>query len=278
MTDHTPALTEKAPAPRNWRIFIIPASIVLALLIIFIATTAVVHAKYRDRVLPHVRVAGIELSGLSEIEATEKLQDAFDDMVANGLPTEVYGEERTLGLYPDTGAGGDLAFSLVNFDPAGAAKQAVSVGRNESKLISMLGSMFYASLGNKNIPADVVVDSTLLAEAIRAAFPNAEVTAVPTDFAVTFSRSIPTVTITEGIAGSHFDINDATTAVHDDATDLDLETLGMTLTTDQPDVSTEEAEELLAQAEAIINAAPYTVSAALSGGETKTWSVKAQDI
>lgn len=272
--------TDPLPQSRSWRAVLVPASIVVALFIVFAASIAVVHAKYRNLVLPNVSIAGIDLSGLDEIAATEKLQAAYDDMVAGGLAVEVDAspDVHTISLYPTVSAGGDVVAVLIAFDPGSAAKTAMNVGRSDSKLLSALGSLYYATIGRKHLPADVVVDTDRLAVAIREAFPNVEVEQVPTDFAITFSRSVPTVTMVDGTAGSHFEMDIAASDVATDATDLTLGTLTMGLASDQPSITTAEAETLTDEATTIIDAATYTVAATLSGGEPKNWNVKAADI
>ncbi|KKW30650.1 MAG: VanW family protein [Candidatus Uhrbacteria bacterium GW2011_GWD2_52_7] len=276
----TESTTNLAPTvtTRNWRVILLPVGIIAVILAALIATTLIVQAKYDGRILPNVHVAGVELSGLNEASATERLQSLFDDMVADGLVIDVNDDIQTIELYPSTGQGGDIAYSLMDFDTAAAAKEAISTGRSESALMNALGSLYYATIGRKNIPATVTIDESRLGEAIRAAFPDIEVQAVPTDFVVTFSRNIPTVTATDGIAGLTYDIAAAAQAIRDDANDLSLETITVTLVSDEPDISTSEATTLIAQATSIIEAAPYTVAATLSGGEAKTWTVKSQDI
>ncbi len=270
--------TNPTPPTRNWRVILLPIGIIVLLIIALVSTTAIVHGRYTGLVLRHVSVAGIELSGLDETTATEKLQAAFDEMVANGLTVEVNNDLETIELYPTTGAGGDLAFSLIDFDPSAAAKQAINVGRSDSNFLSALGSLYYLAIGRKNIPAVVSVDSVRLAEAIRTTYPDVEIEAVPTDFAVTFSRNVPSVTIENGTAGSYLALETAIDELKQDATDLQLETLTVSLTSVDPDITIAEAETLIDEATDVIEAAPYTVAAKLSGGEDKTWSVKAQDV
>lgn len=263
---------------RNWRVILLPAGIIVALIVALITATLIVQAKYDGRILPNVSVAGVKLGGLSEAGATEQLQSLFDEMVADGLVVDVNDDLKTLELYPSTGAGGDVAYSIIDFDAASAAKLAMSSGRSESALMNALGSLYYTTIGRKNITATVTVDKTRLGEAVRAAFPDIEVSAVPTDFVVTFSRNVPTITIAEGIAGLSFDIGAAADVIVNDAEDLALNTVSVELISDEPDISTSEAASLVERATDIIEAAPYTVAATLSGGEAKDWSVKATEI
>ncbi len=129
-----------------------------------------------------------------------------------------------------------------------------------------------------NLPADVTVDETRLAEAIREAFTDGETEEVATDFDVTITRDEVSVEVVPGIAGVHFAIASAMDELRKDAKDLTLETLAMRTVTEELDVSVAEAETLAAEAADAVNAAPYVVNATLSGGEPKTWSVKAADV
>ena len=273
-----PNLVPENVATSRWRALVLPASIVIIVVIALVATTAIVHANYQGRILPHVRVAGIALAGLDQGAATQRIQEAFDAMLADGLTVDTDGRLATIALYPATGAGGDVAFSLIDVNAADLAARAMDIGRSDNQVLSAIGALGYASVLRANLPADVTVDETRLAEAIREAFTDGETEEVATDFDVTITRDEVSVEVVPGIAGVHFAIASAMDELRKDAKDLTLETLAMRTVTEELDVSVAEAETLAAEAADAVNAAPYVVNATLSGGEPKTWSVKAADV
>lgn len=278
MTDHNLMEKEKEAQPRQWSTVLVPLGIIAGLLLVFVVTTAVVHAKYQGRIAPGVKVGSIDLGGMNQIVATQELQAAFDGMMNGNVTVDADDYMASISLFPATGAGGDLAFGILDFNAGEAAANAMKIGRSDSQFLSALGTLYYATIGRAKLPAEVSVDEARLAEAVREAFPAIETKSIPTDFDIEFKRSEPQIDVIQGVAGISFDMTSAAQTLRDDAQDFALGTLVMQTTTDEPNLSVADAESLVDDAEAILAAAPYTVSATLSGGEPKTWTVKATEL
>ena len=262
----------------------VPAALLIALVVLLAGslTTALfalqAHLTYRNVVVPNVRVAGIDLTGMDLLAASSTLQKAYDTMINNGITVTVNGETQTLSLFASSD-NSDVAYNLIDWDPNAAAKEALSVGHNTNIVLDSVSTLYYELFGAKSFTAGVTVNTDRLKESILAAFPSAQIPAASTDFTVAFSRSKqPTITVKLGDDGQTLNLGTMAHDVRIDASDLALKPLLIETTPLSPFMSQESAETLIPQATAAILAAPYTISGTDNTGEIQTWSVSAKTI
>ena len=255
--------------------------IVLTILLAgFLTTTAFAmnaHVTYKGRVAQNVFVAGINLSGMDTLAATSTLQKAYDAMISAGLPVVVGDETHTIDLFSSNGS--DVAYNLVDWDPSAAAQEVLAVGHDTNPVIDSIFTLYYQLFGQRSFAATVVVNEDRLKEAVLAAFPDAQVAATATDFAVTLPRGKdPVITITEGTNGQTLNLEPAMTAIATDAKDLALKSITVATMPVTPYMTKTDAEALIPTASAAITAAPYTISGTNTSGETETWTISQRTI
>lgn len=260
------------------------AAIIIAVVLILLggSTTAVLaanaHLAYQNRIVPHVRIAGVDVSGLDSIAATAKLQKAYDQMISAGLTATVGNETKTIDLF-HTGNGADIAYNLIEWDPSTAVATALRVGHSSNAFLDSIFVLADEMFGGNNIHADVVLNGAKIDEALLAAFPNALVAATATDFVPVFSRStLTSLTVAHGIEGQTLDLDPAHSILVNDAEDLALSPLSVAVVSIAPAVSQDAGEAIIPQATTAINAAPYTITGTNTSGETETWTVSAKTI
>lgn len=260
----------------------IHAGILLALAVVLAGalTTAAfaarAHYTYRNVIVPHVSVAGIDLSGLDELAATSTLQKAFDDMVGAGLNVTVGETNQNIPIFQ---ASSDAAYNLIEWDPAAAAREAIQIGHSDNTFADSIFVLYYELFGKKSYAASVTVNNERLTEAVKTAFADQEIPATPTDFTTTFTRSKDPVTVvTAGANGQTLDIQTLITTAAQDARDLVLKPITLKTNVIEPDITADQATTALPQAIAAIEAAPYTISGTNTAGEPKTWTVSEKTI
>ncbi len=260
------------------------AGLILTLVVIIaaLATTSVfaAHAHYtnRDTIVPNVSVAGIDLSGMDGLAATSTLQRAYDDMISRGITIVVGTETETINLF-QTSEGSDVAYNLIEWDPAAAAAEALLVGHRTNVVADSLLTLYYELFGRKSFAATVTVNAERLQETILAAFPEMEISATQTDFDVTISRSKGiTVAVIPGTRGQSLNLSRVASLIATDARDLRLERMPVATTATEPNIYASDAEQLIDEAVAAIVAAPYTITGTNTEGEIETWTVSQNTI
>ncbi len=260
------------------------AGLILVVVVIStaLATTTLfaVHAHYTNKnsVVPNVSVAGIDLSGMDSLAAISTLQKAYDTMISQGITVAIGTETETIKLF-QTVDGSDVAYNLIEWDPAAAATEALGVGHSPNAITDSILSLYYEVFGRKSYAASVTVNEERLHEAILAAFPEMHIRATQTDFKVTISRNTGiNVTITPGFKGQALNLNYITSLVAQDARDLHLERMPVTITPIEPNIYASDAETLVDEAVRIIAGAPYIITGTNTNGDMETWELSQRTI
>ncbi len=259
------------------------AALLIALVILLAGTLTTAafainaHTAFTNRVVAHVRVAGIDLSGMDALAATSTLQRAYDAMISAGLPVTVGDETQKIDLFASNGS--DVAYNLLDWDPNAAAQEALATGHSQNAFVDSIFTLYYEILGSKSYTAHVTVNTDRLGEALLAAFPTAQIAATPTDFSVSFPRGMdPVITIAEGTNGQTLNLDPAMASIATDAKDLKLQSIAIATMPVTPFMTTTDAEALIPKANAAILAAPYTITGTNVSGESETWTVSQKTI
>jgi vancomycin resistance protein YoaR len=253
-------------------------AVILASVVTVTALATSAHFSYKDRVVPHVFVAGIDLSGLDSLAAISTLQRAYDDMISRGIDLTVDGNTETVPLFA-TGDGTDVAYNLIEWDPAAAAHQALQVGHAEHPIVDSLLVLSYQLFQQKEYAATVTVNDARLREAILAAFPDEQITGTPTDYRVSISsKNGINVTVVPGTAGRTLAIDTLLHRMPDIAHDLTITPLTISTLAITPDVSEEEAETLIDAVKIAVAKAPYTLTGMTIENEPASWEMSQRTI
>lgn len=252
--------------------------IVISSLVILATFATVTRYTYRDRIVPNVSIAGVDLSGTDHLAATALLQRAYDRMITERLTVTVDGITQTIDLFavPSTG---DVAYNLIEWDSAEAATMALSFGHHENPVWDAVLTAYYATFGEKRFGANVTLNTEQLREALLAAFPEEIIAPTPTDFTVAFSRRAdPVITITPGTDGKTLDLTSAFATIDRDAANLKLAPLIITTIPAEPAINAHDAELLLPQATSAIAHAPYVIHAVSPTDEPLEWTISERTI
>ncbi len=255
--------------------------IVLSLLLFGTATTTVLayqaHNKYLNLIVPNVSIAGINLSGLDELAATTKLQKAYDTMIENGLQLTIGNSTQTVSLFHTSNS--DIAYNLLEWNTAEAAKAALRVGHSTNAVTDSLFVLYHEWFGDTTYTANVTVNNDRLTEAVRATFPEAIISATDTKFTVTWVKGKdPVVTVVAGDDGQTINIADLLTSTTKDAADLNLKPTTLSTIKVEPNITAEEASTAIAFATKALVAAPYNIQGTLTDDTTKIWTKSAKTL
>lgn len=262
------------------------AVIVIAVVLVLLGLSATValainaHHTYRNIIVPHVSIGGIDVSGLDSLAATAKIQKSFDTMMNKGLIVTVGDETHIIDLFgvsTETASGAPL----LDFDSNTAVRAALTAGHSSNAFVDgflILSDEFFGSL---NFGSAVKVNTSALNTALFDAFQDKQVLATETDFAPLFSHgslsSLAPVLGTEGRT-LNLDADLVASRLVTDATDFVLSPITIATMPLPPSVTVSDAEALIPQATLDINAAPYIITGMNTSGEAQTWTVSQKTI
>lgn len=259
-----------------------PKQVVIALMILLgcgifvLAASAATQITFRGRIYPQVAIGGVSVGGLDKITAQEKVQDAYDAMLNDGLTVTVDGEAAEIAL---RAVSEEFTYDLVDIDVNAEVEAAYQAGRDGSFVENAGMALALSTFLNVDHLQTVTFDRERLEDAIRAAFPHAETPVVPTDFIITPKGDTFEVTISAPVDGTAFLFTPTHAALERDVRDLTLTATEVALTVVQSDVSAAEAEALIPDVLATLKYAPYTLA---HTPETRTqpltWEITQDDL
>jgi vancomycin resistance protein YoaR len=149
---------ERRPSPSGRLRFVV--AFIVGLLLATIAGAGAMYAydqQYIDRVLPGVRIGAVDLSGLDEAAAAERLREAYGSLAEGEIVLTTPAGETTIS-YADIGRGPDIDAMLA---------EALGVGREGNAIERVIADARTAIRGVTLEPR-VTYDADALAEAIVA--------------------------------------------------------------------------------------------------------------
>lgn len=276
----------KLPSKR-WKVVKIVTLVIFTGGFLILALSGGVFAYSQNRILPNVKVAGLDLNGQDRLAATELLQQRFNAMIDAGLDVELYNEVKHLDLRTNVATDPDLVYQLVDWDLNASLDEAMAIGHTGNQIVDFFAPIYYLIVAPVAISPNFVLAETRLDSAFRSAFPNAESDGTPTDFVFVGSGDKMQVTVTEAVEGAVLDTSVALDDLLIDAQDLELDALSLKLVERSAIISKAEAETLIPAALEAVTKAPYTLTFtpeygadlnyAITGNDLKIWLVPSKD-
>ena len=133
----------------------------VGLVVIFVAGNFAFAQIYQNKIYPGVSVGNIELGNFTQAEASEILQSAYDNMLADGLWINLEGESARVDLQASGSDDPDLIYRLMDFDANRATEIAMIQGRQDGYLGNAISSLRLASVG-KNIKPEININIVLV--------------------------------------------------------------------------------------------------------------------
>lgn len=228
--------------------------------LLLVSANIALRMTFDGRIYQNIIVAGIPVGGLTEEQATKKLQAAYDRMITSGLSVELYGETKTVDLSPAGATDPDLVYPLIDTDIDAAIKTAFSTGRTGDTALDYFGPLWFSTFGKKSVAPSITVAETKLADSIRSTFPDAESSGAPTDFMVSGTKAPYEISVTEAVAGAALDLTPSFAFIKTDAQDFNISTMHLVLMERSAVISQAEAESLIPEAEKALEGEPYTLT------------------
>lgn len=268
----------KAPPSKTVRGAKIAVLVLVISGVLLVSAAGATYAYTKDRILPNVTVAGLNVGGLDRLAATELLQQRFNTLVDNGVDVELYDDVQHIDLRTNVATDPDLVYQLIDWDVNTSVDAALNVGRSGNQLRDFFSPLYHLTLAPVELKPEYILAETRLAAALRDAFPNAESAGTPTDFVFVGTGENLTISVTEAVEGAVLDLDNALETLREDAEDLSIKQIKLRLVERSAIISKAEAETLIPQARAAVENGPYELTFAPEYGDELTYPITSNDL
>ncbi|MCX6746045.1 MAG: VanW family protein [Candidatus Parcubacteria bacterium] len=128
---------------------------------------------YRDKIFQGVYVDGINLGGLTQDQALDKLNDYIDNLKQNGLRFNYNGNVAKVEFNAISPADPDLSFQILDFDTMAMIKRAYNIG-HQGNLPQMFNEQLLALLNQPKIELIYNLNEKVLVEILKQYFSQYE--------------------------------------------------------------------------------------------------------
>ncbi|MBU0613776.1 VanW family protein, partial [Patescibacteria group bacterium] len=239
--------------------------------------------SYENRIYPNIVVAGMEIGGLTQKEATDLLQAQYNGMLEEGISiASPLGEDgltavENIDLRLIGATDPDLVRDIIVFNPDMLALQAYQIGRTEHPAINTIKAMLQL-VYKRELDSSITMDSETLESEIKNVFESYEQPGSYTDYVVNFARNEINVDAVQGSIGLVLDTTSAIEEITQDMQDFYIETIQLKLVQTQNPVSEQEASTLVDEVKNIITNATYTLEFTSEDLKEYSWDIEKEQI
>jgi vancomycin resistance protein YoaR len=261
-----------SPPSTFWKAAAISTAVFSALAFVFSSVIAAVWAQgFAGKVAPNVRVGGIDVSGLDAGAAQERVQQAVDQRLGQGITVNLNGKPSILPLTAVNGNGDTVEYAA--FDVAGAVTSALQFDRaaNPALDVALLLKRRFAT-SPADLPIPVTTNADALGPLLVNAYPGADVPAQQTRFALVHGRDGWNASVREGHGGMALDLAAFWPRLRASLRALDPSPVVLTMTKTEAPVSAAEAELVMPDALAAMERGPYRLLER-PDGSGRSWTI-----
>lgn len=202
----------KLPKPKKIHAWAIVAIVVVAAagsaLYLWVRSA---EQAYTGRIMPGVKVAGIQLGSLAERDARARLETVFDQIIDNGFTVVADGSQLPFASRKLSPNDPDISRDLVIFHTDAIMAAALGVGRT-GNVIERTSDLLRARLGAIDLPLDAEVDLKSFKSQLARAVGSREVPVKKAEFDITFAGDDVRVSVTPAAGGRIYNYDEAITA------------------------------------------------------------------
>ena len=232
-------------------------SILLGCAVVVIAGVSYAYA-YDGRFFPGSTVAGMPLGGMTYPEGLALVNARADQLINEGAQITINGSTRTIPLRLLSPDDPDLAQDLVALNAQPVVQAAFDRGRS-GNLAVRAWDMARIGLAQPNDPIEVGASEEAIEASLLDTFAEYYDPAEEPSFDITEEDGAWKIEVVEGHDGRAFDLDEAVNAFTTMMAYLNNENVAIAVVDESPSLSTEDAESLMDQVQAILDAAPLVL-------------------
>lgn len=219
-------------------------------------------ATQGNRIVPHVRILGINVGGMTRLEATKTIQQALDRRWKDGVRVRFDDKTITLGTQR----------SLINYEIETTILQAKQLGRAGSRIKRLTTPILVAVFGYDLQPT-VTINKVALKEHVTRTLGEDLQDHRDARLIVEATDTTSTVRVESEEMGRHLNVEGLITALEQAALSKDNTVISLKTTVDEPTVTSADLTRLVPEAQDWLARAPFTLSV-----EDIKWIVKRSDV
>ncbi len=239
------------------------------------------YVKYFEgKIYPSVSVGGVPVGGLTQEEASWKLQSAYNSLLDRGVPVRFEDSEdfTVLDLRTSGSTDPDLVYDLVDFNADEATNAAFSIGRKHNQwFLDSVDSLMQLARPVRIAPNFTVAEEKLREE-LELQFGDREQQGKQTTFVISTEGEETTVDAVIGEQGTMLSTEAFFQALYRDMLDFSLEEQRVTLVNGEEIVSTDEALALKDHVVSALDEAPYTLTHTSDAQLEYEWIITEEDL
>lgn len=253
----------------------ISASVVAIIASISIVGLTFANA-YEGKIYPNVFVGVVNVSGLTPIQATKKIQTQIDELLDAGVDVKFADQTGHIDFRSSSTAL-DLARDYLYLDASGGAEVAMGIGRNDNLFYSVreLATLLFKPLVLQIMPE---LDDQAITNQLIEQFGEAEIPAIQADYLIDISGAESTITFIPGISGEELNTNAVITALWDDVNDLEISTLTLELKTIKVTMTETDALSLKNDIKTALENTPLELTYTAQNTREYSWEITADDL
>ncbi|OGY80034.1 MAG: hypothetical protein A3B74_05260 [Candidatus Kerfeldbacteria bacterium RIFCSPHIGHO2_02_FULL_42_14] len=239
--------------------------VAICIVIALIIATAyfIFFQNYQQKIFPGVQVADYQLTGFTAKEALEMLEVPTEIIQTQGLKYQW--QDYQVAVTPTIGGAdeGSFSYDFITFDLNTTVAHAYAVGRKgtwSQNIQEQLQSLLF----RKAIPLEYTMDQKELVNILTENFQEFEQPAKDAQLIFVDHEA----RVQEEFIGKTFDYPALVMTTNEHLQDLNTEPIFLSYIDDAPRIKTNEAKELLTEAQTLVTLAPLTLH-----HEDRSWSI-----
>ncbi|MFC1663137.1 VanW family protein [Patescibacteria group bacterium] len=234
------------------------------IVVLAITGIAIFKTAYADKVLPRTKIADTYVGGLIEQQVADIVQEYADQLAVDGISYNYGGRQVTLQPTVSAADDPDLTYELFTVDPETTTSNALGIGHQQS-FVNDIKDHVLALVSGHEVVVAYSIDSQAVYDYLKENYQEVDKPATNADFE--YNNEV--FTVTGENSGQVIDYEKAIFDLSSRIRNLSLESINLELIMEEPTVSYSDAQQLLDEAQGIVQQAPLTLRAE----EEVSWEV-----
>jgi len=253
----------------KWLLFIVAIFFIAAIILIVVYFGF--EKKYNNKYFPGTSIAGIDVGGLTILEAEQKLNQKIDTINENGVKFIYHNQQATLDVLL-TSTEADIAWPIIVFDIDEASKRSFNDARSSSWLYNAQERIILSKKG-KDFKIKVVISEKEIDNFLNENFSHFSTPAKDARLATSSASKTIEFKIEEEVYGQALDLNEASRKLKNELARLNNDEIYLEAKIEHPKIYKKDCLGIEEKAYDIINQAPFDLKY-----KDKTWELKREDL
>ena len=262
---------KKEDCKKSWRVPLFIGLGILGVFVLVSGVSAAIAVTHKDSMLPGMKVAGISVGGMEQVELAQALSELTTEIIDDGITLTHEGVMKTVALRQDGLSDPDASIDLILWNTDEVLNEAFAFSHPESSVASIYRPII-ALFRSYELNAEL--DTTRIEDAILVEYIDVHEPSVDAALIIEQTADSWSVEVTESNSGMVVDTSSALDAIETHAENLEMVTIAISSSVEYPSVTTEEAESLIDGTIQLLETNPEVTLIY----EEKEWEVTTDDI